>query len=64
MKLRKKVEETLEDVSDAAEKTGDAASWVGVALIAVTAVSLLALVGAVIALGRTHASETAVVPHG
>ncbi|MFA7121611.1 MAG: hypothetical protein WC277_09025 [Bacilli bacterium] len=53
MNLRKKTSETLDDVGDAARRTGEAAGWVGVALVAVTAVSLLALVVAVTALGRT-----------
>jgi hypothetical protein len=53
MKLREKTSATLDDVGDAARRTGEAAGWVGVPLVAVTAVSLLALVVGVVALGRT-----------
>lgn len=47
----------MDDVSLAAKKTGDVAEWGGVALVAVTAVSVLALMVAVIALGRTSAYQ-------
>jgi hypothetical protein len=56
MNLRKKAEETLSDVSDAAERVVDSTEWATVALVAVAAVSLLALGIAVTALhdGRVH----------
>jgi hypothetical protein len=54
MNLRKKTSETLDDVGDAARRTGEAAEWVGVALVAVTAVSLLALIVGVVALRRSE----------
>lgn len=56
MNLRKKAKETLSDVSDAAERVVDSTEWATIALVAVAAVSLLALGIAITALtdGRTH----------
>lgn len=52
----------MDDVSQAAQKTSDVAEWGGVALMAVTAVSVLALVVAVIALGRTSGYQALTAP--
>lgn len=43
MNLRKRAKETLEDVSDASKKVVDSTEWATIALVAVAAVSLLAL---------------------
>lgn len=53
MKLRDKATATMDEVGEAARRTGEAAGWVGVALVAITAVSLLALGVATLALVRT-----------
>jgi hypothetical protein len=50
MNLRKKAQETLSDVSDASRQVVDSTQWATVALVAVAAVSLLALGVAVTAL--------------
>lgn len=56
MNLRKKAQETLEDVSDASRQVIGTTEVATVALVAVAAVSVLALVVAVTALheGRAH----------
>lgn len=56
MNLRKKAQETLDDVADASRQVVDTTEWATIALVAVAAVSLLALGVAVTALneGRSH----------
>jgi len=56
MNLRRKAQETLDDVSDASRRVVDSTEWATVALVAVAAVSLVALAVAVAALhdGRAH----------
>lgn len=50
MNLRRSAKKTLEDVSDASATVVDATQWATIALVAVAAVSLLALGVAVTAL--------------
>jgi hypothetical protein len=56
MNLRKKAQETLDDVSDASRRVVDSTEWATIALVAVAAVSVVALAVAVTALneGRAH----------
>lgn len=54
MKLRKQAQETLENVTDASKTVIHTTEWATVALMAVTAVSLLALAISLTALGRTY----------
>lgn len=53
LNLRKRAAATLEDVSDASKKVGEATELAGVALLALVGISLVALVVAVIALERS-----------
>jgi CHASE3 domain sensor protein len=55
MKLTRQARETLEDVSDASRTVINTTEWATVALVAVAAVSLLALGLAVLALHRRPA---------
>jgi hypothetical protein len=50
MNLRKKAQETLEDMSDASRQVVDSSQWATVALVAVAAVSVLALAVGIAAL--------------
>lgn len=54
MGLVSKTKTTLAGVADASTSVIETTGWATVALIAVTAVSVLALFAAVVALGRTH----------
>lgn len=53
MKITRQAKETLEDVSTASRRVVETSEWAAVALIAVAAVSLLALTIAVVALNRS-----------
>lgn len=58
MKLTRQAKETLEDVTTASRRVVDSTEWATVALVAVAAVSVLALAVATTALvgsRRTHA---------
>lgn len=52
MNLRRQAKETLEDVTTASRRVVDSTEWATVALVSVSAVSVLALVVAVAALSR------------
>lgn len=52
MNLRRQAQETLEHVTDASKKTIETTEWATVALITVSAVSLTALVIALVALNK------------
>lgn len=54
MNIRAKAKETLTDVSDASKKVVETTNWATVALIAVAAVSVLALGVGVVALARSN----------
>jgi hypothetical protein len=54
MKTFRKARETMDDVSGAAQAVVSTSEWASVALVAVAAVSLLALALAVVALNRTR----------
>lgn len=53
LKLTRQAKETLEDVSTASKSVVVTTEWATVALIAVAAVSLLALTVAIVALNRS-----------
>lgn len=53
MNLRRQARETLDDVSDASKKIVSSTEWATVALVAVAAVSILALGIGIVALHRT-----------
>lgn len=57
MKIRTKASETLDDVTAASRKVVETTEWATVALIAVAAVSVLALGVACVALSRTGAAR-------
>lgn len=54
MKIRSQAETTLSDVSAASRRVVETTEWATVALVAVAAVSVLALVVGTVALGRTR----------
>lgn len=53
MGIRQKAKETMTDVSDASKKVVETTNWATVALIAVAAVSVLALGVGVVAITRS-----------
>jgi hypothetical protein len=53
MGIRDKAKQTMTDVSDASKKVVETTNWATVALIAVAAVSLLALGVGVVAISRS-----------
>lgn len=55
MKLRDRARSTLDDMSNASTQVIETTSWATVALIAVAAVSVLALSIGLVALGKTNA---------
>jgi hypothetical protein len=55
MNIRQKAKNTMDDVSDASKKVVETANWSTVALIAVAAVSVLALGVGIAALSRAGA---------
>ena len=55
MNIRQKAKNTMDDVSDASKKVVETANWSTVALIAVAAVSVLALGVGIAALTRAGA---------
>jgi hypothetical protein len=55
MNIRQKAKNTMDDVSDASKKVVETANWSTVALIAVAAVSVLALGVGLAALARAGA---------
>lgn len=54
MTLRRQAKDSLESVTDASKKVINTTEWATVALITVSAVSLIALGIAIIALGKNH----------
>lgn len=59
MNLRRKAKEALEDVSDAARTTVDTTQWATVALVCVSAVSLVALSIALLSISAGRSREHA-----
>lgn len=55
MNLRKRAKDTLDDVSDASRQVVDSTQWATVALVAVAAVSVLALAVGIVALADSRA---------
>lgn len=55
MNLRKKAKDALDDVSDASRQVVDSTQWATVALVAVAAVSVLALAVGLVALAESKA---------